>query len=259
MTSKGVGLTVHDMHMKMAMIIFFAVLCQVYTSRALPRVYPELEGSRGEVISVNLRQIACSEPSQCLPEEYRNASVPTDIVNCAGGVCICSNCFVAAGTTCAISPCWNFENGSCIDGRTRSQVTATLLSAFLSSVGAANFYIGRYDLGAGQLAVFVFLVAAVAAVGIVLCCWCRVRGMDGDESGECDKCVARLCPCCCGEYEYETEDEGFLSSFCIMASCCIVSIVVVLALIPVAVWWLADLIIFALNPRIDGNGCSLVS
>ena len=238
----------------MVMIISFVVLCQIYTSHAFPRVYPELEGPRGEVISVNLRQIACSDPSQCLPEEYRNASVPTDIVNCTGGVCICSSCFVAAGTTCAISPCWNFENGSCIDGRTRSQVTAILLSAFLSSVGVANFYIGRYDLGAGQLAVFVFLVAAVAAVGIVLCCWCRVRGMDGEES---DECIAGLCPC----YEYEADDgsEGILSAFCIVASCCIVSTVVVLAIIPVVVWWLADLIIFALNQRIDGNGCSLVN
>ena len=56
--------------------------------------------------------------------------------------------------------------------RTRSQLTATLLSAFLSSVGAANFYIGRNDLAAGQVVLLLMLVVAIA-IGITVLCVCR--------------------------------------------------------------------------------------
>ena len=36
-----------------------------------------------------VRQTACSNLSQCLPEEFRSDSVPPDIVNCTNGVCSC--------------------------------------------------------------------------------------------------------------------------------------------------------------------------
>ena len=60
---------------------------------------------------------------------------------------MCSDCFVLYNNSCQINVCWNWtDSGHCVDDR-RSQKTTVLLSAFLSSTGAANFYIGQYLLG----------------------------------------------------------------------------------------------------------------
>ena len=237
---------------KVKAITLAVLLHQIYTTLALPRAYPGLRESRSEPISVALRQAACSTPAQCLPaEEFGNISVPTDLVNCTDGVCSCSSCFVVNGSACTIRQCWSWENGSCVDGRTLSQRTAVLLSAFLSSVGAANFYIGRNDLGAGQLVLFVFLVFAICA-GIAVPCGCRFCAC------ACDECIVKLCPCWCDKEDLE-ESSGLLTTLCFVYCCVIDIIVIVLSVLSVAIWWIVDLGIFAANQRLDGNGCPLVS
>ena len=241
----------HGQDMATVKVILLAL--QVYTSTALPRAYPDSKESRGESISVVLRQATCSNPSQCLPEEFRNISAPTDLVNCTDGVCTCNDCFTVTGSTCTIRQCWSFENGSCVDGRTRSQQTATLLSAFLSSVGAANFYIGRNDLGAGQLVLFVILAVIIAASIVPCCLWYLTRNRDGEAT---DEYLAGLCPaCCCEDYITEEGDMSF-NFFFFYGSINIC--LFVLTVLPIAVWWLADLIIFATNQRLVGNGCPLI-
>ena len=231
-------------------IIHIAVLLhQIYTSGALPRAYPP----HFKAVNIELRQISCLDSFQCLPAEFRNVSVPADAVNCTDGVCSCSSCFTVTGGTCSLRQCWSFENGSCVDGRTRSQLTAILLSAFLSSVGAANFYIGRNDLAAGQLVLFLILVVAIA-VGITVLCVCR-SDKDGEET---DECIAKLCcSCCCGDYSPDDGSEGILTACCIILFCGISVSVIVLAVLPVIAWWIADLVIFATNQRVDENGCPL--
>lgn len=69
----------------------------------------------------------------------------------AGGLCVCNDCFTKASNgTCVNVECedWRFNPSEqkCDDDRPK-QLTAFLLSLFLSSTGAANFYIGRNDLG----------------------------------------------------------------------------------------------------------------
>ena len=236
---------------KVKAITLAVLLHQIYTTLALPRAYPGLGESRSEPIIVALRQTACTTPAQCLPEEFGNVSVPTDLVNCTDGVCSCSSCFVVTGGACTIRQCWRLENGSCVDGRTRSQRTAVLLSAFLSSVGAANFYIGRNDLGAAQLVLFVFLVFAICA-GIAIPCGCRFCMC------ACDDCIVKFCPCWCDEEDLE-ESSGLLTALCFVYCCGIVTVVIVLSVLSVAIWWIVDLGIFAANQRLDGNGCPLVS
>ena len=249
----GRGTLIFHMPRIMATVKVILLALQVYTSIALPRAYPNSKESRGESISVVLRQAACSNPSQCLPEEFRNISAPTDLVNCTDGVCTCNDCFTVTGSTCTIRQCWSFENGSCVDGRTRSQQTATLLSAFLSSVGAANFYIGRNDLGAGQLVLFVILAVIIAASIVPCCLWYLTRNRDGEAT---DEYLAGLCPaCCCEDYITEEGDMSF-NFFFFYGSINIC--LFVLTVLPIAVWWLADLIIFATNQRLDGNGCPLI-
>ena len=239
---------------KVKAIIFAVLLHQIYTTLALPRAYPGLRESRSEPISVALRQAACSTPAQCLPaEEFGNVSVPTDLVNCTDGVCSCSSCFVVNGSACTIRQCWSWENGNCVDGRTLSQQTAVLLSAFLSSVGAANFYIGRNDLGAGQLVLFVFLVLALFVGTAVPCGLCK------NDTDKTDECAFKWCPCCRYEDSSDYEGWGIISACCLICCCSTGVLAIVLSALLVAIWWIVDLVIFATNQRLDGNGCPLMS
>ena len=77
--------------------------------------------------------------------------VPTEYIKCESYNCICnSNCFKLNGSVCDYSVCGQYDNitSTCTDSPDlKDQKTAFLLSMFLSSVGAANFYIERYDLG----------------------------------------------------------------------------------------------------------------
>ena len=68
-----------------------------------------------------------------------------------GGLCSCKECFERSfNGTCQEVECedwrYNQEQLACEDNRPK-QLTAFLLSIFLSATGAANFYIGRDDLG----------------------------------------------------------------------------------------------------------------
>ena len=90
----------------------------------------------------------CSNDSSCV--NFMNVS--SELVHCdlSSGLCVCSDCFVRINDTCQIvaPSCRKYSetSGQCLDLR-KSQETAFLLSVFLSSVGAANFYIGHYLLG----------------------------------------------------------------------------------------------------------------
>ncbi len=99
----------------------------------------------------------------------------------------------------------------------KSRLTALLLSIFLINFGAANFYIERYELAVPQI----FL-------GLVLCFFqfgsCAVAAKRDDDTN-------KICIACCS-----------INSF--------------ISLLFLA-WWLADLIIFAMNARDDGDGCKL--
>ncbi|KAL5502968.1 hypothetical protein EMCRGX_G009831 [Ephydatia muelleri] len=106
----------------------------------------------------------------------------------------------------------------------KSQRTAFLLSFFLSSVGAANFYIGRNDLGGAQIAVFL-------APTILCCAMC------------CVVCI------CCREEESGGRMILTLSHRLIGAAISLT----------ITAWWIADLVYFGTNKRLDGNGCPLIA
>lgn len=68
------------------------------------------------------------------------------------GSCVCSDCFMLDGQgQCSSTLCidYQYNNGSgvCLPDNRPSQLTAFLLSLFLSSTGAANFFIGQDGLG----------------------------------------------------------------------------------------------------------------
>ena len=95
------------------------------------------------------RQTAgCQNVTDCLPPGVANTN--TNFAQCTAGQCVCTDCFMSIdGSRCQICTDYPYDNAQdrCgRDGRPR-QLTAFLLSLFLSSTGAANFYIGQNGLG----------------------------------------------------------------------------------------------------------------
>lgn len=177
-------------------------------------------------------QEQCTDAQGCYPSGYSQGgiSIPPSYVNCSSsGECICRDCFVFASSagTCAVdTPCWSFSttNGSCEDRR-RSQRTAVIFAALLSVVGAANFYIARYEYAVPQLALFLCLIIA-SVFGRVL--------------------------------RYVLDDKGRdTEKFCALCSTVSAAVIAILALATILAWWIADIVIFVRNTRKDGENCPL--
>lgn len=112
----------------------------------------------------------------CLPDGI--SVVPSNLITCSNGdFCICNECFERGDDgRCQLNSCdeyfYDESERECVDDRP-SQLTAFLLSLFLSSTGAANFYIGRDDLGTCGRIHVEESVCNLAQVGRCLCI-CRV-------------------------------------------------------------------------------------
>ena len=170
----------------------------------------------------------CSNQTDCLPLRYINTTtvVPPNLVDCISNQCICQDCFMRSGSgRCSLRECRDYTTGGGCEDDRRSQLTALLLSIFLSGVGAANFYIERNGLAAGQLVLFLIILFSSCAVCCPLCC-----------------------VCCAGE----KKSTGILTAYF-----CFITVLVVLASLAQTAWWIADLVIFANNDRDDGDGCML--
>ena len=171
---------------------------------------------------------SCTDQMDCLPEELSNASVASALVSCTAGECSCSSCFMRNGTsnTCYVQPpCtdYNTQTSSCVDTR-QSQLTAFLLSFFLSWTGAANFYINQLGLAIPQL-----------LIGILACC----LGF-----------IARIVQSVCKD----GEERNIFQVLCLCFLCIPTLLIPFIQL----AWWIADLVIFVQNSRPDGRGCPLV-
>ena len=125
---------------------------------------------------------SCVNQSDCYP-----VAAPVTLVECLeNGLCSCQECFSLNST---INMCYqefptcyfyNASLGQCQDERP-SQAVAFYLSLALSGVGAANFYIGRNDLGGTQLALLISLFAVVYCVVYAMCCLGCCMGMEKGE------------------------------------------------------------------------------
>ena len=172
-------------------------------------------------------QIVFSQQSDdCAMRPGLSCSNFSDIGECnvSSGLCSCNEtelgvCFKSEDNECVLNiPCYQYmEEEGECRNGRRSRTVSIILSVFLINFGAANFYIERYELAVPQI-----------FFGLLLCFFqfgsCAVAG---------------------------TKEES-TSAACIV--CC--SINSVLSLLFLA-WWIADLIIFSLNQRMDGSGCPL--
>ena len=141
------------------------------------------------LLPFTLRPLALrqSGPSCVNDSDCYVGSVPATLVECLGtGVCSCQECFSLNTTTnrcyTEYPDCYFYNStiGQCQDNRL-SQLTAFLLSLFLSEVGAANFYIRRYDLAGAQLALLVSVFAIVYCVCYTMCFLACCLGMKKGE------------------------------------------------------------------------------
>ena len=158
----------------------------------------------------------------------------TEVGQCDGPSGICRCAFAQSNATsaptipcfsynetdnfCQLLTCTSFDTDSlqCRNG-TKSRLTALILGIFLVNLGAANFYIARYEFAIPQL-----------ILGLLLCIL------------QIGTCVA----------ECSRDSDPTIS--CV--SCCFLNSVVSLTFLA---WWIADIVQFATNARQDGNGCPL--
>lgn len=179
---------------------------------------------------------SCTSNQSCYPVDPPLVDVSSKLISCDtdSGQCSCSDCFVLVNDSCQINaPCRGFDNVSreCTDNR-RSQKTTLLLSVFLSSLGAANFYIESYVLGAVQLGLFVLLLVLACGLGCV--------------------------PACCYIYDEDELEDVLENSGCLCLIVLVFVLVVLLAVL-VCAWWVADLTVFVQNGRSSGSGCTLLA
>ena len=197
--------------------LFLNLLCALFTAQLFASVHCQQQ---------------CTAASQCYPAGFvaGNVTVPPSLVNCsADGECVCNECFHRSDEeeNCSVdAPCWTYDTteNRCKDHR-RSQQTAVILAAIVSCVGAANFYVARYECAVPQLLLIVVLICASS--------------------------FGRVIRCCSDDKKRETDQ------LCLWCSTIVAAVLAVLALLAIIAWWIADVVIFVQNTRLDGSDCPL--
>ena len=136
---------------------------------------------RREIETRQVPRLTCSNASDCWPDN--DTPVPSTLIFCDSVIkeCICNDCFFRNDTgRCEEDSCedYFFRDNECVDDRP-SQLTAFLLSLFLSSTGAANFYIGQDGLGKPFYRGRRFHIANRNTVAT--CCFDRIFLREGDR------------------------------------------------------------------------------
>ena len=110
------------------------------------------------VASANFASAQCVNDTDCMGVARCNVT---------NGECDCLlGCMSEVNGECMLNECASLDDdNNCRDGK-YSRTTALLLSIFVISFGAANFYIERYELAAIQLFLGLFLCCVQVRAGI---------------------------------------------------------------------------------------------
>ena len=175
----------------------------------------------------------CESNTECTGVPVYNQSI---YVRCVDGQCLCKTddyCFIYtpedAYPCTQVQSCNKYSRvtDSCYNTDGYEWRTAFILGLLLSCTGAANFYIGRYDLAVPQL----FLLLSAFLIQITLTCcrfWARRKKVD---------------------------EDGFLCVVCCAAL--ILTILLIVLVLTGITWWIVDAVLIYINQRLDGNGCHL--
>ena len=175
----------------------------------------------------------CEYNTECTGVPINNQSI---YVRCYEGQCICkTDDFCFQYTPDSYYPCtilkscnqYSRVDDSCTNPNGYDWRTAFILALLLSGTGAANFYIGRYELAVPQL-MLLLSVLVIQLILISIRLWARKKKVD---------------------------DNGFLCVFCFLAM--ILTIVLIVLVLTGITWWIVDVVLIYLNQRLDTNGCHL--
>ena len=160
----------------------------------------------------------CTEDNDCSMTMGLGVCNETGLCECNSSLPLDCASFNATTSLCVLEPCYVYVGGEQLCRRgTFSRTTALLLSIFLINFGAANFYIQQYIIAAFQILLGLLLIVL--------------------QFGSCGASCTR---------------KETTSKLCIF--CCIGNSVISLIVFS---WWIADLVFFATNTRLDGAGCPL--
>ena len=157
-------------------------------------------------------------------------TVPTGSKNveCVNGSCVCNFCFQADSIgKCTLDSCYSYDStlDQCSSKAPR-WLAVLLMTILVGGTGAANFYIKRYEFAIPQLVLFCLILIMPCIICSLYCC-------TGCDCG--DKC--KMC--------------NLIINF-------LLALLLLIANLSLLSWWIADLVIFSLNARTDGDGCNLV-
>lgn len=170
------------------------------------------------LLSVCLGAGNCTEDSDCSMTAGLGVCNETGLCECNSSLPLDCASFNATTGLCVLEPCYVYVGGEQLCRRgIYSRTTALLLSIFLINFGAANFFIRRYILAAIQIILGLLLIAL--------------------QFGSCGASCTR---------------KETTSKLCIV--CCISNSIISLIVFS---WWIADLVFFATNTRLDGTDCPL--
>ena len=127
----------------------------------------------------------------------------------------------------------------------KSQLTALLLSLFLGQLGAGRFYVGDVGLGSAKL----LLTLGPCFLGCFACVYmgCSAAALTACFSKSGDGASA--------------QQDGDAETVCVGCTTIGVGCLLCLAcLVPFAImgWWIADVVMFASNDILDGDGKMLI-
>ncbi len=216
--------------------MYFSLIELVVLGLSCATIATAAPSARSIYVRRSTSPATCANNAQCKPKAFANNTIPMKFVECRNGQCYCSECFFLNNTEnrCYINPpCteYNANNAQCTDNRKKS-LTAFLLTFFLVPTGAANFYIDRLEFAIPQLILGIIYIC----FHLVFPCIGASVVVESFKIGEnVDKNTLRL---------------GF-------AKCSLCIPYCLLAMLFFS-WWIADLVIFATNQRLDGNGCDLI-
>ena len=123
-----------------------------HTAMSNPRFRHDFSRSyHGAHVRVRRQATTCTSNEGCVRNPPATGNVPLALVSCDNGSCVCNSCFYLGNSdglcyTCSDYP-YNSSTQMCGSDSRQNQLTALLLSVFLSAFGAANFYIEQTALG----------------------------------------------------------------------------------------------------------------
>eukprot|EP00455_Lapot_gusevi_P021532 TRINITY_DN2256_c0_g2_i3.p1 TRINITY_DN2256_c0_g2~~TRINITY_DN2256_c0_g2_i3.p1 ORF type:complete len:202 (-),score=24.46 TRINITY_DN2256_c0_g2_i3:214-819(-) len=181
-----------------------------------------VSASHAEIVK---RILAPKDPEYRVVPTENDQLFQSNLGNCTQATCSNHGVCNDYKTFCLCLEDWityDSTDGMQCNYQQKKQLTAFLLHFFLGGIGGGDWYVGRYGIAGGKL-----------ALCVVLCCTpCILRffGLDGTTEDLREEKTPLAC--CC-----------FLSVYCIYVA--------------QFVWWMVDCIFFGQNKIADSNGASL--